>query len=330
MNVARDRIARGGRWTAIGLGLGFAWAALALIAAPDGASAAGDDTVDRGALGVLTSTVDGIGETANSLVGDVDAVASATLDVIEPAVAPVVTPVLTHLPEPLAAPAANLASTIVETADTVTGHVAATVTRVDAAAASAVNGTAGAVTDVAASTSDGLAEIVGSGTIEPGLLSSEAITVVDRLAALLAPFSTPPVGTALPPIALPDAPGAPAPQAPSTLPQAAPPTTAVALDPTASPAFWASLAAIAGVAGVVAVAPGIPPMSPGSGSGGFGTPAGSASGGSWGSGSAGPAALVGALLSAAWTAALIALDRARRASLRLPGAPVFATDTTPD
>ncbi|PZU36473.1 MAG: hypothetical protein DI573_13580 [Microbacterium sp.] len=337
MNVARGRIAKRGRWTAIGLGVGFAWAALALFAAPDSASAATtDDSGDRGLLGTLTSTVDGVGEAANSLVTDVDAVASATLDVVEPAVVDVVTPVVTHLPEPVAAPVANLTSTAVDTAEAVTGHVTATITRVDTAVVSAVNRTVGAVAE-AAGTSDRLGAIVGSGTIEPGLLSTEVVTVVDRLAALLTPLSAPPAGTALPPITLPDVPGVATPQAPSTLPQAAPltpaattPVATAAPDPIASPAFWASLAAVAGVAGVVAAAPGIPSAFSGSGSGGLGAPAGSASGGSWSSGSAGPAALVGALLSAAWTAALIALDRARRAGLRLPGAPVFATDTTPD
>lgn len=334
---------RQGRWSRLLLlagGVGLAWCALTTFGQASSASAAEDDS--NGLLGVVSSTVQ---QTTAVATGVLDSVEPIVVDVVHTVVppAPVAQGPITHVVTPVVQNVANVAATAVSgVAGTATSALNGTAGTVDAVSGVVAQATSNVVAHV--SVEQALAPllavitglpIVGSVADQVGVTDalSPVIDAVDGLLGAVAGTATTIVGNPAQPgtggiLPLPDAllPG----DATQPIPVVPSGASATALTAQQTLLFGGLFAAALAVGAIVPVASasstgtgraGSMPLAPAgpSGSPSLLTP-----------GSSAAATLWAALVEFSWHA-----HSAGRAALSLsddalPGAPVFATDVSPD
>lgn len=345
MNV--DVEPRHGRWSRLLLlagGIGLAWCAFTTLGQSSSASAAEDDP--NGLLGVVSSTVQQTTSAATTVIETVDStVSSAVQGVVHaavppapapqaPATTPVIAPVIHGVADAATAAVSNVTHTATsalhgtaDTTDVLTGVVADTA--------------AGVLSDL--SISQALAPVFAAiddlpllGTITSELAVTEtigsAVDVVDGLLAVVAGTATTVVGNPGQPgsggiLPLPDIllPADPAQRTSGMLPNAVPPVTA----PQA--ALLGGL--FAGALVIGSVVPVVGPSAAGTmrGAGWPLTVSGPAGvSGVLSSAAAGAASLWAALVEHSWRTRALVGARLSLSNDALPGAPVFATDVSPD
>lgn len=359
MNV--DVEPRQGRWSRLLLlagGVGLAWCALTTFGQSTSASAAEDDP--SGLLGVVSSTVQ---HTTSAVTNVIDTVEPVVVDVVQtvvpaapaPAPAPQApasgahNPAATHAPivAPLVQGVANVATTAVsEVTGATTSALHGTADTVDSLAGVVADTTTGIVSNVSIGEAldpllaaiDGL-PLLGSVTSSTGLTDTvgSTISVVDQLLTAVTGTTTAIVGNPAQPgtgaiLPLPDT------LLPGTLfpGEETQPIPVVQSVPSAAPLTAQQALVFGGLfAGALVIGSVVPILSASSaGSGRWGWPhAPSAPAGSCGVLSAGisaAATLWAALVEFSWRV------HAHGAAIRslsddaLPGAPVFATDVSPD
>lgn len=350
MNV--DVEPRQGRWSRLLLlagGVGLAWCALTTFGQSASASAAEDDS--SGLLGAVSSTVQ---QTTSAVSDVIDSVEPVVVDVVQTVAPPASTPAAQApaAPNPAAAPAPIVTSVVQGVADVAT----TTVSGVTATTTSALHGTADtvdALTGVVADTTTGIVSnvsvgdvldpllaaieglpLLGSVASETGLTDTvgSTVSVVDHLLTAVAGTATTIVGN---------------PAQPSTggilpLPETLLPGDETqpipVVQPVASAApLTAQQALVFGgfFAGALIVGSVVPIMSASSTDSGRSgwphTPSGpSGSPALLSAGASAAAALWAALVEFSWRAFPNGAAISSLSDDALPGAPVFATDVSPD
>ncbi|WP_157814040.1 hypothetical protein [Microbacterium sp. BR1] len=343
MNV--DVEPRKGRWSRLLLlagGIGLAWCAATTLAQSSSASAAEDDP--SGLLGIVSSTMQQTTSAATSVIDGAEPVVVDVVEAVTPP-APAAAPV-PETPAPVVTPViqgvANIATTVVSgVADTTTSALHGTADTVDVVSGTVAESTTGIVSGI--SVSQALAPllaaidelpILGTVTGELGVTETlgSAVSTVDALLTAVTGTATTIVGT----------PGHPATRGILPLPSSVLPgdaTQPLLGSPGGSAATLTTQQALvfggffAGALIVGSIVPLVSASAPGSVRGGGWplAPAGpSGAPAAISAAAAGAATLWAALVEFSWRsgpfggAALTLSDDA------LPGAPVFATDVSPD
>lgn len=341
MNV--DVEPRHGRWSRLLLlagGIGLAWCAATTLAQSSSASAAEDDP--SGLLGIVSSTVQ---QTTSAATSVIDGVEPVVVDVVEAVTPPAPTPApAPQTPAPVVTPViqgvANVATTVVSgVADTTTSALHGTADTVDVVSGTVAESTTGIVSGISVSQAlapllaaiDGL-PILGTVTAELDVTETldSAVTKIDALLAAVAGTATTIVGSPgqpgtggilpLPDSLLPGTATQPIPAVPPTA-SAAPLTTQQALvfgGFFAASLIVGSIVPFAAASGNGSVRWGGWPLAP------SGAPA------AISAAAAGAATLWAALVEFSWRSGPLGGATLTLSDDALPGAPVFATDVSPD
>ena len=331
----------------LALGLGLLWTAAAFFLHIPAAGAAEDD--DGGLLGTATSVVEGA-------TGAVDEVAETTLDTAATVVAPVMETVTEPIAKQAPAPVADVVEAVPEVVTPVVESVKQTVTattEVVDTGTGAVTGTvetvvnSGPVSGVTSPVVDLVSEVPIVGEVAEGVGLAGAIT--DTTTAIDTTVGTVVVGDAVAPpapplvVTIPDleAPVVPAPAVPvselitvgTATAEASTVAAMVSVAAAMTAAWWAqdgswAPSAIATAMGAAAVAGAAATRLLTSPAAPSGAPV--SAGGNGGVASASGAQPITGMLGDTWRSLLLAGPPRTLVDDALPGAPIYATDSTPD